>query len=393
MRAKKYLYFAEWLNVFMIVMLIYTGAEWVFCTLNIGVNSIPLLVLLLFIVLFSYFIRVYTENIIIFIALHLTAAVIMFFLPLSLPYKIIGIVIFAAFSISDFIFWAGEGIRSYVMVNPVGAAVMLLVFAYASYHQKDELIKISYFCGILFIAMFFLRTYLVNAVKLASDMQVNRTTPLEEMFRNNGWIVLVLVLTFTVFMLFVQSDALASGLNRFIHFISSLIRRVILFVLSHLSSNEVENISMDNESFKDLDLGPLKSYPTWLITFFQALEKVLTFAMVIGAIYLVLKSIAAFVRIYFSRHGYNISMTNGEDYIDVKERIRHVRSRRLRRFSLPADERERVRRRYKREVEDMRRGGYKLNIAHTPRERARDVDKEDFGKLTEKYENLRYGKE
>ncbi|HCM92218.1 MAG TPA: hypothetical protein DIS78_06620 [Lachnospiraceae bacterium] len=392
MGAKRYLLWAEWLNNLMIFMLWHMGTEWVFSLLKLKTSPV-LPVMTGLILLCAYLCRVYVDKLLVFFGIHCLEAVILLFLPVSIQYKVVCLLIWGIISLCDLFFWTGDGDRSFSMIHPVAVLFILTIFAYASWHDISGLVRGSYVCGILFVSLFFIRTYLLNAIKLASDMQMNTATPLDEMLKNNGLMVLLLVIFFTLFMFFIRSESLAYGLRTLIRSLSGLIRKILLFVLKLFVKEDAGGAQVSESVGFSPDLTAVSAIPMWVLTLLQAVEKVLIISVLAFFVYFVLKGLAAFIRLYFYRHGYDLKMMENEDYIDVNERIRPGIRHRARRLFTAGDERERIRRKYKREVETLRRGGYVLKRDHTPRERAIDVGDDDFGELTEKYENLRYGKE
>ena len=392
MGAKRYLLWAEWLNNLMIFMLWHMGTEWVFSLLKLKTSPV-LPVMTGLILLCAYLCRVYVDKLLVFFGIHCLEAVILLFLPVSIQYKVVCLLIWGIISLCDLFFWTGDGDRSFSMIHPVAVLFILTIFAYASWHDISGLVRGSYVCGILFVSLFFIRTYLLNAIKLASDMQMNAATPLDEMLKNNGLMVLLLVIFFTLFMFFIRSESLAYGLRTLIRSLSGLIRKILLFALKLFVKEDAGGAQVSESVGFSPDLTAVSAIPMWVLTLLQAVEKVLIISVLAFFVYFVLKGLAAFIRLYFYRHGYDLKMMENEDYIDVNERIRPGIRHRARRLFTAGNERERIRRKYKREVEALRRGGYVLKRDHTPRERAIDVGDDDFGELTEKYENLRYGKE
>lgn len=398
MQSEKYILGAEWLNNIMIFMLWFIGTEWVYRLLKL--ETVPLHGLSSgAILLCAYLGRVYIDRLLVYIGFHCIELAALIFLPIGLEYKIVALIIFGVIFLCDIFFWTSEGVRSFAMVHPVAVILILAVFAYGSWYDIKGLTGEAYICGILFISMFFLRTYLLNAVKLAGDMQVNSSTPLEEMLKNNGWMVLVLVTFFTLFMFLVKSDSLARVIRALMHLVSDLTRRLLAFIISLLVKEGRVKPGTGEAGTFEFDLSPVTDIPAWVTSLMQAAEKVLVISFLAAAFYFVIKGIASFIRIYFYRHGYDVRMKESEDHIDVDERIRHAGRRGNRRFFIAIDESERVRRRYRKEVERLRRGGYILRRDHTPGERAADIlcgqeniSDHDFYKLTERYEYYRYGK-
>lgn len=391
MRARKYHILAEWLNNTMIFLIVFMSAEWIFGMLK--VETMPIhAVVLGFIIVCSYLSRVYIEKLLLFIGVHCLELIFLVFIPLSVPYKVMGLLVFGIISLNDLFFWTGGNVRSFNMVHPVAVTVMLSAFAYASWHEIPGLIRGSYISGILFVALFFIRTYLLNAVHLADDMQVNASTPLEEMFKNNGTIVVTLVAVFTAIMFLVRSDSAARYMRSGLHLLAQQLRKVLIFIISLFMRGGTGETGGGETGAFEMELLPQSPTPIWLITLLQVIEKILIILFLAAVIYFVLKGIFMFIRMYYLRHGYDMKMMESDDHIDLDERIRHDHKRHAARKAGIRSERERVRRKYRREVENLRRNGYVLKRDHTPSERAIDVAREDFKKLTKKYENLRYDK-
>ncbi len=399
MRSEGYLKCAEWLNNLMIIMLYFISAELVYNVFVIHAGPLHILYIIA-IVCFSYFARVYIRRLLFYIGAHLILWTFVLLMPFSAVYKVLGIVVIAVFTVFNFIFWAGEGTRSFCMINPWAVCIILLAFAYASWYERTILIKESYYCGIIFMAIFFIRTYLMNAVRFSNDMQVNSGTPLGEMFRNNGIMVISLVVLFALLMFLFQSDIPAAVFRWILKTVALGVRTFAKFIISFFRhGNTTVPVAEENPQAIDLDIEPSGSYPPWLITLVQVVDKLLVFLILAGAAFLLIRAIISFMKIYFTRFGYDIMTSEGEDYTDVNERIRHGEKRKTRKFLWPRDEREKIRRKYKKEVEGLNKRGYSVKRYHTPKERLSEIeskgyktDNREFRDLTEKYEYYRYGK-
>ena len=397
MRIKRYRLGVEWLNNIMIMMLWFITAEWFLRVINIYVSPVYMLAVSM-IIIASYFFRVYIMKLPLYVLAHGVMYVIMTFIPTPIQYKLIGFIALIIFTISNMIFWTGNGVRSFAMIHPVMVLFFLFVFAYASWKDYRELTGTAYVCGVCFGSLYFLRTYLENGIKFASNMLINRNTPVDEMFKRNGRIVFPLIIGFTTGMFLLQSESLAQILSAIVHFIIECMGKVMRFFVSLFPSG-TDTVETIDKQPGVLELEPVKAAPEWLITFLLALEKVAAMLIAAFIIYAVLRALIMFIKKFFSRYGYDVDEVMLEDHTEVKERIR-TRKRKIRSLFPGTSEIDRIRRRYRSAVERMRRRGYDLQRWHTPRERLGDVQgvdgikvPEGFKELTDGYEEIRYVKQ
>ena len=397
MRAERYLVTAEWLNNLMLMLLYYVAAESLCYMIEVDIRLFCAIMIPVMISIF-YLMRVYITKLSWFVAAHLACITVFAFIPVGTVCKIVGFILIAVFVITDFEFWKNGGVRSFIHLNVMCVIAFVLVFGAASYNGIEHLARVSYVCGICFMGMYFIRVYLTNGIKFLNDAQVNANTPVEEMFRHNGMIVFPLILIFTIGMFLIQSQTMADALWAIIKFFGYIARRIIIFIASLIpdAAGEEEVVS---ESIDFTGLPPVKPYPQWISSFIEALEKVLSMLLAVSAVYFLIKSIVRFIRMYFERHGYELLSIEREDHTEISERIRHGRAGRLRNLFGAVTESERIRRRYRNEVERMKRRGYHFRKEHTPAERLKDVTDTyekgipgDFGSLTLEYEKVRYNK-
>lgn len=397
MRAERYLVISEWLNNLMIMLLCYVTAECLCYLIKVDIR-IFCAVMIVVVVTASYLFRVYITQLSWFISAHLAGIIVFTFVPLGTACKIVGYMLIAIFLVANFQFWKGEGIRSYMHLNAMCAVVFVAVFGAASYNGIGHLSRVSYVCGISFMALFFARIYLTNSIRFLRDAQVNGNTPVEEMFKHNGMIVFPLIFVFTIGMFLIQSQTMSDVLWAIIRFFGSIARKIIIFIASLIPDAVAEQEAV-GESVEFTGVAAGKPYPQWIAIFFEALEKVVAMLLACAAVYFLVKSIVRFVRLYFERHGYELLSVERLDHTEISERIIHKRTGRLRNLFGPATEKERIRRRYRIEVERMKRHGYMFRKDHTPGERLKDVINiyekgvpGDFDKLTGEYEKVRYNK-
>lgn len=398
MRAERYYLEAEWLNNLMIMMLCYMPAECVRCVLAVDITWTYTLFIPLTVV-FSYLTRVYVHKLPVYLLLHAVIPFVIYFLPMGTANKVFAYAIFAVFAVTDMMFWTTEGTRSFVMLHPLFASVFLIVFIFSSIRSFSFLSQTSYVCGICFTAMFFLRRYLLNGWRFFKETQVNNSNLPREMFRYNEGIILPLVILFAAGMFLIQSRTVADMLLSGLLLIRKAVRSFLMFLISLLPLEEGKDPAGPvSPMARFIDLGSVKVVPEWVVIMILALEKVLMVLFASAMVYGLVKAVISFVRMYFSRRGYDISRVDYEDHVDIKERVRRNGGSRYGGRLFPRTESERVRRRYRLAVERMRRGGYGFSASHTPDERLEDVKNsykkgytDDFVRLTSEYEAQRYG--
>lgn len=395
MLARKYHMGAEWLNNIMIVLLYYVCGE--FFARLFGESMGPFFIAIpLLTVICSYFARVYIERLPVYIAAHILMYAAVFLIPLSIKYLLTAFIMVTIFTICDLFFWTQGEVRSFIMVPPALSLIFASVFIYSSMKEAIDTGRIAYVCGICFLSLYFLRTYLLNGARFASGMLINKNTPIEEMFRHNSRLVFPLIIGFSAGMFLLQSDALARALSAAVKFLMDCIGRFIVFLLSLLPKGTVDE-QTEIMTHISPGLSPAAAAPKWLIALFTAFEKTAAVFIICLAVYYVIKLLIRFIRMYFYRNGYDMTVVDSEDHTEIKERIRHEGSRGIRKLLSGLSESERIRKRYRIAVYRLCRKGYKLRKAQTPAERALEAGSlydqkgsEGFKELTADYEKARY---
>ena len=397
MLVKKYLLGAEWLNNIMIILLFVVSGEFFACLFG-GTLGTGFIALTSLIITGSYFARVYISKLPLFLLFHMIMYAIFVFLPIMFGLKLAAFVVLIIISVCNFFFWTGSDVRSYTVIHPVLSLIFAAVFIYASVKGASYLLDVAYVCGICFLSLFFLRTYLLNGARFASGMLINKNTPINEMFKNNSRLVFPLVGAFCAGMFLLKSAALANGLSTAVRFLMNCIGRVIFYILS-LFSHEEERVQIVVREQGELELPVTVPFPTWLITLIAAIEKVTAVFIICIFVYYMIKMTIRFLMIYFNKHGYEIMTVTAEDHTEIREHIRHERSKGIGRLLAGGSERERIRRRYRTSVMRLCRRGFVLRRDHTPGERlwnvAESCDKrisDDFAELTGRYEEARYNR-
>ncbi len=398
MLKRRYLITAEWLNNLMIIMLYYAGCEFFFYITRLK-SSVLFYAAMALVVVCSYLQRVYVGKLPLYLFIHAAEFVIAIALPYAIQYKLLLVVILTVFFFSDLQFWTSGEERSFISIHPAVSLGFAFVFAYASVKDAAYLGRVTYVCGICFLCLYFLRTYLINGVRFSMDAQINAGTNADDMLKHNGRLVIPLIICFGVGMVLLQSDALASGLSRLIKFIFMCLGRFVAFLFSLFPAGTPGEEAEEVAGQFSLPPG-VDSVPEWVLIAFMALEKVFTVFFTAAIIYFALKLIIRFFRIYFYRHGYDISSVDMGDHTEKREWVIGDTRKRMKLRLGPLPPRERIRRRYRRAVEHLKRGGYPFRKSHTPRERLDDIRlvcpeklDDDFAGLSHEYEIARYSKE
>lgn len=395
MLAKKYLIGAEWINNLMILLLYFVSGEF-FAYLLGYTLGVRFLFMSLIVIFCSYLCRVYIEKLLVFLAAHILMYACLILMPISFRLKFSTFIMLTILTVCDLFFWTGGTDRSFIRVHPVLSLIFAAVFIYASLKQAPYPERISYVCGICFLSLYFLRTYLLNGAGFASGMLINKNTPIDEMFKYNSRLVFPLVGGFTACMFLIQSETLALWLSTAVRFIMNCLGRFLSFLFSLIPRSENEE-QVIIESQGKVMLPKTGSAPVWLITLLGAVEKVVSIFVIGLIIYYIIKLIVRFFIMYFERHGYEIMTVKLEDHEEIREKIRHDKRGKVTDLIWGMSERERIRRKYRSAVIRMSRRGYLIKRAQTPAERAADIavspelpGTESFAELTERYEKIRY---
>lgn len=397
MLVRKYTLGAEWLNNIMIVLLFFASGEF-FAGLTGTMLGAGFFVISSFIIVFSYLSRVYIEKLPVFLAVHMLMFAALIFIPMQLRFKISAFIMLSVISICDILFWTGGTDRSFTRVHPILSLMFAAEFIHASLNGAVYLTRTAYVCGICYMTFYFLRTYLLNGAKFASGMLINRNTPIDEMFRHNTAMVFPLVGALGAGMFLVQSDTLAGWISAAVRYVLNCTGRLLRWLLSLIPRTE-EEVQMLVDQQDELKLPDAAPLPVWLSTLLSAIEKTVTLVLFGLFIYLIIRMVIRFFRIYFNRHGYEIAMIDCEDHTETRERLRHKKRRGRGRHLPGMSAKDRIRRKYRTAVLRMCRHGYILKRHDTPKERLRDAEKvykgrgaEDFETLTAAYETVRYSK-
>ena len=396
MLSRRYKLCSEWLNNLMIMLLFITGFEYLHFVTGLR-SSVYFYAAAAVLVSASYLQRVYISRLPVYLIVHLACAAAVILIPFVIYHKIMLIVVAFVLAASDLAFWTGGEVRSFLPVHPVLSLGFACVFAYASLKGAVGLERLSYVSGILFLSFCFLRIYLDNGIRYAKNARSDDSGSVDDMLRRNTRLVILLVICFTAWMFLFQSKAMTDALSRAVRAVFGLIGRLLTFLISLLpkgTAGAAEEVAQRQPGLP-LEYGTV---PEWVLIAFMALEKVISVFGAVLIVYLVLKLIVRFFITYFYRYGYDAAGVDCGDHTEKREWI--VGKTALKRHGsrlFPATYREKVRRRYKKEVMRLKRSGYPLTISHTPAERLSDIElnhpdimDDHFVELSHEYENVRY---
>ncbi|MCR5355784.1 MAG: hypothetical protein K6E63_00120 [Lachnospiraceae bacterium] len=396
MLRRRYMLGSEWLNNLMTSLLFITGFEYLHFITGLE-SSYVFHVSLCLLVLCSYLLRVYIHRLPVYLLLHVLLAAAVILIPYKIQSKVMLFVILISFTVADIVFWSSGEVRSFLPVHPALSLGFACVFAYASYRGADSLAKLAYVSGILFLGAYFLRTYLENGMKYALNAAEYDSGSVYEMLKVNLRLVIPLVICFIAGMFILQSEMLSGMLVRLLKFIGNCLGRLVTFLIMLLPKGTAEEAEAVAEGEFSMPQA-LGSVPEWVVTALLALEKVLSALFIVFIVYCVLKAVIRFFMMYFYRYGYDVKSVDYGDHTERREWMFVKKGRGAKKKGLfPTTYRDRVRRRYKREVEHLRRGGYPFLSSHTPAERLDDLlynhpgkAGESFTELSREYEKVRY---
>ncbi len=391
MITKKYVIYADLLNLFMLfllsVVISWCGAVWMggFFYAGAAAGMAVLLVLL-------YLLRLFVKNLFVYIALHAVLFALLFILPMPMIAVAELFAFLIVFTITDFSFWTNEELHGFYYVPASFCLFFLLAYAYGSYKGIQNIQDTAYVMGILYLGLYFLRLYFQNGIRFSKDKQMNEEVPLKQMYAQNVKLILPLVGIFVACMFLIQSKILADFLMTVLRTIVEAVVYLVNWLISVLPrakqmSTEIPVLPEDLFSAADAP-------PGWVQMLIRLLEMLISAAVVVFLVFITLRGIYRFLRIHLSRNGREERLLFYQDMSESREWISEKREQRNKHLLRRLTDSEKIRRLYKKKIRELERGGYRLSLSDTPMERAADVYEsrgENIREASEIYEEARYG--
>ncbi len=395
MKVKRYTVYADILNLLMIELFYVTAAWYLLDFLQYPVRpGVPFAfgVILTGACLF----RKYIRRLYIYILVHVLAIVLLLCLPLR---GIDGIMILGfaiLWAILDFVYWADEERVGIGMLS--GWLVLLFPFVLVRAAAMESLFleNVAYAGGIIYVGLYFLRLYCLNIKKFSGDKQMHEQVPVALMFAQNGKMIAVLVTCFVVGMLLLRSRVLLDGMLLLLEWIRVGIQRFLTWVVSILPEDLLEMLTGQQGGAQAQIEAPMMAETSgfWKILLYVT-EVMVRWAITFGILYWAGKGIWQFYIRYRRREPREAEEICYDGIRETKSWIIRDRAPKWKRFLQNLTNAEKVRRLYRRRVEQFVKSGYPFMKAHTPQERAEDISQwkgaeAPMEELTQVYETARY---
>ncbi len=389
MNTKRYILYANILNFCMIELVSVTFIWFLAAELGFPLTiwtPLSLAVLLIF----SYMTRCYIRRLIVFALLHLLMLAFTIIVPQPILDRSMAIVFAVLWLIFDMVYWGTPGKKGISMLPAWVVIVFLVVFVRATQIGFPFLANEAYIGGMIFIGLFFLRLYCMNTKQFLEDGQMHDHVPIVEMLHQNGKMVLLMITCFVVGMISLYSEVIAEELLELFKKLLMFLLWALYWLLTKLfPDKEAEGSAMDA-----LTLPQAQQANPWLEKILMFIEIILRWAFVAAAIYLLIRAIYHFYKQYRYRQLQAEKEVVYEGYKETKTWITRKRREQREGSSRNMTNAQKVRRIYRKRVENAVKRGYLLHRFQTPRERAEDLlvwnSKEDCRQLTDIYEKARY---
>ncbi|MCR4690991.1 MAG: hypothetical protein K5739_06595 [Lachnospiraceae bacterium] len=278
-------------------------------------------------------------------------------------------------------------------ISPLCCAVQFAAFAFATGKRSIGYGSEIFYMGILFILLCLVRMLVVNFHELSLSGQFTDEMPVGEIFRNNSFMALGVLILTALSMLFVHADRLILAINKLIYHVILLISRALERALQgEEAAQATSQIAPDyTEMLKMLsEPGEENLFLTQLI---RVLDAILVQAVGLIIAYGILKLLVFFYRLLFA--GKKASPKKHNTYRvknEVRERIRNEDGTLAKNPFVKRPD-EKIRALYKKELLRHKKAGANVQKTHTPTQNAGFIlanSGVNLADATDLYETVRY---
>lgn len=395
MKVKHYTVYADIMNLLMIELFYVTAAWYLLDFLLYPVT--PGLPFAFGVILTgSYFVRKYIRKLYIYILVHVFAIILLLCLPLRGVDGIMILGFAVLWTILNFVYWADEE-RTGIGMLP-GWLVLLFPFVLVRAAAMESFFmgNVAYAGGIIYMGLYFLRLYCLNVKRFSGDKQMHEQVPVALMFAQNGKMIAVIVTCFVVGMLLLRSQLLIDGLLILLEWIREGIQRFLAWVVSLLPEDLLEMLSgQQNGAQAQLPVTAMEETPLFWKMLLYVAEVIVKWTITFGILYWAGKGIWQFYIRYRRREPRETEEICYDGIRETKSWIIRDRTSKQRGLLQNLTNAEKVRRLYRKRVEQFVKSGYPFMKAHTPQERAEDIHhwkgtEAAMEELTQVYETARY---
>ncbi len=338
--------------------------------------------------LFSYGIRKYVTNFVVYFLLHIIPFAAFIFVPMDAFTRIFltgFILLFAGLNIKN---WFSGNLKEDGFAPIHFGFVFAFAGAYLAmdiFHRRFTMFMIFIF-GILFFVLYYVRLFTENVNYLYIEKKRNDKMPLRDMIINSAKLAIPFVIVSVIIMVIARFDFVDKIALDIYFKIAGLIGIIIKktlefleFIFSKIFSDEmveIEPLVLPQEE----EMGG-NSVVVNVIA-------VITYIFIVGLlVFLGIKMIISIYKAIVFNRQKKVYKVEDDAVIEIRENI--VQRRKSRRVKLS-----KIRKMYKKLIEKKAKEGYQIYRFHTPRERSEDIKKKmnaDVSFINEIYEKERYG--
>ena len=339
------------------------------------------------VLLVSYLLREHLTKMYIYMICHavMIAACIMIPIDMTSKVKIVFIaVVVTAFDIYNWF----NGLESMPDIFWGCGGLILLAFFMSSGAFEFGYSRDIFNMGILFVACLLVRMLIWNFYDLSRSGQLTDDMPVKELFRNNTYIAIGIILLAIAFMIFVRTDVLIQKIHDIVYLI---LKRIWFVIMPFVTSKEGSiDYGIPRPMMPDLPETEDNIFAQ-LLRIMEALLSVMIAALLI---YILLKLIIAVVHALtkdrikrtWSHRSYRVKN-------EVRERLSRTDAVREKRKNIFRTNEQKVRQIYRKELLSYKKKGADIKETRTPFENRSEIlrsKRHDISFATGIYEKVRF---
>jgi len=335
----------------------------------------------------SYLLREHITKMYIYMICHVFMVAACIMIPIDITSKVKIVFIAVVLSAFDIYNWF-NGLESMPDIFWGCGGLILLAFFMSSGAFEFGYSKVIFNMGILFVTCLLVRMLISNFYDLSRSGQLTDDMPVRELFRNNTYIAIGIILLAVAFMIFVRTDVLIQKINDVVYII---LKRFWLAIMPFVTSEEGSiDYGIPRPKMPNLPQTEDNIFAQ-LLRIFEALLSVMIAALLI---YIILKLIIAVIRaltkdrIKRSRSHRSYRVKN-----EVRERLSRTEAFREKRKSIFRTNEQKVRQIYRKELLLYRKKGADIKETRTPFENRSEILRSkghDISFATDIYEKVRF---
>ncbi len=329
------------------------------------------------------------------------------------------IVLSVCLTLADIVFWmnavgdeknmpvseSGGAIEGFRPVYKEGFAylpaafvvVFVLGLAFGAYADRPYFEKTAYMLGVIYIGLYFLRSYVRQLFVLKENMHRETGAHQKRILTANARLALPVIGLAFVMMFVLQSDRLIAFSKQILFWVAKWSVRIVVTVIGwilDLFGSSTESVPIQSAQI----YAPAADTPLWLQTLAKFAEHLLTALFYGVLLFLLIRAVIFFIRKFRERSVNLIMQETYSDMTEVRERItKSERKERTRRALFAGTNSEKIRRRYRRFVHKQIRNGLSVGSNQTPLElvdplrEIAGMDAATLVDITKLYDRARYG--